>query len=230
MHTTQAGIDIAKSVFEVALSDTPGVVHERHRLSRERFRRFFSKREATAVLMEACGSAHYWGRELQAMGHQVRLLHPGDVARYRDGNKTDRADAKAVLEAARNAAIDPVPVKSREQQAIAALHRLRQGYMQTRTARINAVRGHLREFGIVIPVPAPRPSRRTRRDRATPRQGGPASFRARATRTRHARSHNAHERSRHRRPNRDGARRLRRRSEPLPLGPRVGRISRTHTT
>jgi transposase len=154
MHTTQAGIDIAKTVFEVALSDTPGEVHERHRLSRERFRRFFSKRETTTVLMEACGSAHYWGRELQAMGHQVRLLHPGDVARYRDGNKTDRADAKAVLEAARNAAIDPVPVKSREQQAIATLHRLRQGYMQTRTARINAVRGHLREFGIVIPVGA----------------------------------------------------------------------------
>lgn len=88
------------------------------------------------------------------MGHDVRLLHPGDVARYRDGNKTDRPDAKAVLEAARNTAIDPVPVKSREEQAIATLHRLRQGYMQTRTARINAVRGHLREFGIVIPVGA----------------------------------------------------------------------------
>ena len=152
VQTTQAGIDIAKAVFEVALSDTPGTVRERHRLSRERFRRFFSRRDATMVLMEACGAAHYWGRELEAMGHQVRLLHPGDVARYRDGNKTDRADAKAVLEASRNTALDPVPVKSREQQAIAALHRLRQGYLQTRTARINAVRGHLREFGIVIPV------------------------------------------------------------------------------
>ena len=76
------------------------------------------------------------------------------MARYRDGNKTDRADAKALLEAARNSALDPVPVKSREQQAIAALHRLRQGYLQTRTARINAVRGHLREFGILIPVGA----------------------------------------------------------------------------
>lgn len=154
MHTTQAGIDIAKAVFEVALSDMPGTVGERHRLSRARFRRFFAGRETMTVLMEACGSAHYWGRELEAMGHQVRLLHPGDVARYRDGNKTDRADAKAVLEAARNAAIDPVPVKSQEQQAIAALHRMRQGYLQTRTARINAVRGHLREFGIVIPVGA----------------------------------------------------------------------------
>jgi len=154
MNTTQVGVDVAKAVFEVAVSDTPGAVRERHRLSRERFRRFFAAHEHTNVLMEACGSAHYWGRELQAMGHQVSLLHPGDVARYRDGNKTDRADAKALLEAARNAAIDPVPVKSREQQAIAALHRLRQGYLQTRTARINAVRGHLREFGVVIPVGA----------------------------------------------------------------------------
>jgi transposase len=153
MNTTQVGVDVAKAVFEVAVSDTPGAVRERHRLSRERFRRFFASHEHTTVLMEACGSAHYWGRELQAMGHQVSLLHPGDVA-SRDGNKTDRADAKALLEAARNSALDPVPVKSREQQAIAALHRLRQGYLQTRTARINAARGHLREFGILIPVGA----------------------------------------------------------------------------
>ena len=154
MNTTQAGVDVAKAVFEVALSDTPGSVRERHRLSRERFRRFFATREATNVLMEACGSAHYWGRQLEAMGHQVSLLHPGDVARYRDGNKTDRADAKALLEAARNSDIDPVPVKSLEQQAIAALDRMRQGYLQTRTARINAVRGHLREFGVVLPAGA----------------------------------------------------------------------------
>jgi transposase len=82
------------------------------------------------------------------------LLHPRDVARYRDGNKTDRADAKALLEAARNQALSRVPVKSVEQQAVVALHRLRQGYLQTRTARINALRGHLREFGCVIPVGA----------------------------------------------------------------------------
>jgi transposase len=113
---------------------------------------YFAQCEPAEVLMEACGSAHYWGRELEAMGHRVSLLHPGDVARYRDGNKTDRADAKALLEAARNEAIDRVPVKTIEQQAIGALHRLRQGYLQTRTARINALRGHLREFGFVIPV------------------------------------------------------------------------------
>lgn len=154
MNTTQIGVDLAKSVFEVAVSHTPGRVHERHRLSRARFRRFFANYPQSEVLLEACSSAHHWGRELQALGHRVALLPPAKVARYRDGNKTDRADAKAVLEAARNEAIDRVPVKSVEQQALSALHRLRQGYLQTRTARINAVRGLLREFGITIPTGA----------------------------------------------------------------------------
>ena len=130
MNTTQIGVDLAKSVFEVAVSQQPGRVQERHRLTRAQFPRFFADRPAAHVLLEACGSAHHWGRTLQALGHRVSLLHPGDVARYRDGNKTDRADAKALLEAARNADIDPVPVKSIDQQAIAALHRLRQGYLR----------------------------------------------------------------------------------------------------
>ena len=154
MHTTQIGIDLAKTVFEVAVSHRPGEVQARHRLSRARLRRFLAECEPADVLLEACGSAHYWGRELQGMGHRVSLLHPADVARYRDGNKTDRADAKALLEAARNAALDRVPVKSVDQQAVGALHRIRQGYVRTRTARINAVRGHLREFGVAIPAGA----------------------------------------------------------------------------
>jgi transposase len=111
-------IDVAKAVFEVAVSRTPGRVNERHRLSRARLRPFFAEREPSEVLLEACGSAHHWGREIGRLGHHVTLLHPGDVARYRDGNKTDRADAKALLEAARNTALDPVPLKSVDQQAI----------------------------------------------------------------------------------------------------------------
>jgi len=156
MNTTQVAVDLAKSVFEVALSRTPGKVHESHRLTRSRFQKFFAEREPVEVLMEACGTAHHWGRTLQAMGHQVTLLPPGDVSRYRDGNKTDQADAKALLEAARNERIDPVPVKSLDQQAVSALHRVRSGYLQTRTARINAVRGHLREVGVTIPSGASR--------------------------------------------------------------------------
>ena len=156
MNTTQVSVDLAKSVFQVAVSHAPGRVHAQHRLSRGGFRRFFAGHETVEVLMEACGSAHHWGRELQAMGHEVSLLPPTDVSRYRDGSKTDRADAKALLEAARNRAIDRVPVKSVEQQAVTALHRLRSGYLSTRTARINAVRGHLREFGVSIPLGASR--------------------------------------------------------------------------
>jgi len=154
MNTTQVSVDVAKSVFQVAVSHAPGRVHQQHRLSRSGFRRFFAGHEPVQVLMEACGSAHYWGRELEKMGHHVSLLPPTDVSRYRDGSKTDRADAKALLEASRNRAIDPVPVKSAEQQAVTALHRLRSGYLATRTARINQVRGHLREFSASIPVGA----------------------------------------------------------------------------
>ena len=154
MSKMQIGVDLAKSVFEVAVSTVPGRVQERRRLSRAALTPFFAARPPAEVLLEACGSAHHWGRELQRLGHTVRLLPASDVARYRDGNKTDRADAKALLEAARNEKISRVPVKSLEQQAVVALHRLRQGYLQTRTARINAVRGHLREFGCVIPVGA----------------------------------------------------------------------------
>jgi transposase len=91
MTSMQIGVDLAKSVFEVAVSTVPGRVHERRRLSRAALGPFFAQRPPAEVLLEACGSAHHWGRELQRLGHRVTLLHPRDVARYRDGNKTDRA-------------------------------------------------------------------------------------------------------------------------------------------
>ena len=152
MNTTHLAIDLAKSVFEVAVSRQPGRVHEQHRLSRRGLERFVAQHHPAEILLEACGTAHHWGRTFHAMGHQVRLLPPSAVRRYRAGNKTDRADTKALLEAARNTAIAPVPVKSLDQQAITALHRLRAGYLHARTARINALRGHLREFGVTIPT------------------------------------------------------------------------------
>jgi transposase len=151
MNSTQVAVDLAKSVFQVAISTVPGRVDQHRRLSRERFRRFFAEQPTSEVLMEACGTAHHWGRELEALGHRVRLLPPADVARYRDGNKTDRADAIALLEASRNERIDAVPVKTLEQQALTSLHRLRSAYVADRTARINTVRGILREFGYAIP-------------------------------------------------------------------------------
>lgn len=151
MATTIA-VDVAKSVFEVAVSDRPGRVRERHRLSRSQFSRFVAERRPATVLMEACGMAHFWGRHAQASGHRVVLLPPHAVRPYVGGNKTDRADAKGLLEASRNEGIQPVPVKSIAQQTLGALHRLRSTWQATRTARINTVRGLLREFGITIPV------------------------------------------------------------------------------
>jgi len=116
--------------------------------------RFLADQAPAVVVMEACGSAHHWGREAEARGHRVRLLPPHAVRPYVLRNKTDRSDSKAILEAHRNEAIRSVPVKSVEQHAIASLHRLRSAWMATRTARLNAVRGLLRELGIAIPVGA----------------------------------------------------------------------------
>lgn len=146
-------VDLAKSVFEIAVSDRPGRVSERQRLNRPGFARFFANRPAATVLLEACSSSHYWARQLRALGHDVVLLPPHHVRRYREvGKKTDRVDAKALLEAFRNEEILPVPVKSVEQHSLAAIHRLRSRWMATRTSRINTIRGLLRELGLVIPV------------------------------------------------------------------------------
>jgi transposase len=151
VKNTTIAVDLAKSVFQVAVSDRPGRILEHHRLSRPRFLTFFAQRPPGPVLLEACGSAHHWARQLQALGHAPVLLPPHSVRRYRSGNKTDRADAKALLEAFRNQEIHPVPIKSLDQQALTALHRLRSALLATRTARINTVRGMLREFGVTIP-------------------------------------------------------------------------------
>jgi len=154
--TPIVAVDLAKNVFEIAVSVSPGRVSERHRVSRSRFLRFFAQRLPSTVLLEACGSAHPWARQIQALGHRVLLLPPHRVHPYRDGNKTDQADTKALLEAYRNKEIHPVPVKTVEQQTLAALHRLRSGWTSHRTARINLVRGILRELGFAIPVGARR--------------------------------------------------------------------------
>jgi transposase len=154
MNSTTIAVDVAKMVFEVAVSEHAGQVRERHRFSRERFRRYLGTQPPATLLMEACGSAHYWGRQAQTRGHRVVLLPPHVVRPYVLGNKTDRTDAKGLLEAARNDAAPPVPVKTETQQAIVALHRLRSTWLATRTARLNTVRGLLREFGIVIPTGA----------------------------------------------------------------------------
>ena len=154
MNTTVAapvvGVDLAKNVFQLAVADTAWRVVATHRLTRSQFERWFTNRQVGLVVMEACGSAHHWARRLTAMGIDVQLLPAKYVRAYVKRNKTDSADAAALLEAARCADIVPVRVKSVEQQALQSLHRTRSLWMATRTARINALRGFCREFGIAI--------------------------------------------------------------------------------
>ena len=152
MQSTTIAVDLAKNVFEIAVSRRPGKVAERQRLSRARFLPFFAERQPATVLPEATGSAHHWGRELEKLGHRPVLLPPRAVKSYRQGNKTDRTDTKSLLEAARNEEIRPVPLKTVAQQTMTSLHRLRSAWMATRTARINTVRGLLRELGLTIPL------------------------------------------------------------------------------
>src|SRR5213593_4916255 len=154
MKSTTIAVDVAKEVLEVAVSVRPGQVSEQHRLSRTAFVSFCTNQPPATFLLEACGSAHDWGRRLQTLGHRVVLLPPHATRPYVFRNKTDRTDTRGLLEAFRNEDIHPVPVKSVSQQALAALHRLRSTWLATRTARLNTVRGLLREFGVVIPIGA----------------------------------------------------------------------------
>lgn len=146
-------VDLAKSVYQVAESVRAGEVIQRKRLSREAFSRYVQEQvEPVEWVMEACGTAHYWGRVAQARGHRVLLLHPRYVKPYRRRNKTDRNDCDAILEAARCRGIHPVPVKSHEQQQLQQLHNLRETWKRSRTQRINLLRGIFREMGIEAPV------------------------------------------------------------------------------
>ncbi len=155
MDATTVAVDLAKDIFEVALANRAGRVTERKRLNRRAFERFVeSLPVGTAVIREACGTAHFWGRRCQARDLQVTLLPPQYVRPYVRRNKTDRTDTEALLEAARCGEIRPVPVKTIEQQTLQALHRVRTQWQAARTARINVVRGLLREQGLPVPVGA----------------------------------------------------------------------------
>ena len=149
-------VDLAKDVFEVALANRAGRILEHKRLNRACFRKLLSTQAPALVLFEACGTSHFWARQAIAAGHEVRIIPAQYVRPYRRRNKTDRADAEALIEANRCKGIMPVPVRSVEQQQIQQLHRLREQWKKTRTARINFLRGSLRELGVFIPVGAKR--------------------------------------------------------------------------
>lgn len=144
------GVDIAKSVFQVHGVDSSGAVVVRRQLRRGEVEKFFTGLAPCLVAMEACGSAHYWARQVGALGHAVRLLPPAHVKPYvKRGRKNDAADAAALAEAVTRPQMRPVPVKSAEAQAMVVLHRTRDLLVRQRTTLICALRSHLGEFGIV---------------------------------------------------------------------------------
>jgi transposase len=146
------GLDIAKSVFQVHGVDAAGAVVLRQRLTRSRMLSFFEKKPPCLIGLEACGSAHYWARELSRLGHEVCLIPPSYVKPYVKRQKNDAADAEAICEAVTRPSMRFVPIKSPEQQSILVAHRTRSILTRQRTQLSNAIRGHMAEFGLVAPV------------------------------------------------------------------------------
>ena len=151
MKITTVGIDLAKNVFQVHGIDEHGKAVLKKQLRRDQMAAFFVNLPPCLIGMEACGSAHHWGRKLQSMGHKVRLMAPQFVKPYVKTNKNDAADAEAICEAVGRPNMRFVPVKNVEQQAVLALHRVRQGFVRARTAQANQIRGLLGEFGLIVP-------------------------------------------------------------------------------
>jgi transposase len=151
MNITTVGVDLAKSVFQVHGVDKRGKVMIQKRLRRSKVLEFFVQLPPCLIGMEACSSAHYWARKLREQGHEVKLMAPQFVKPYVKANKTDAADAEAICEAVTRPTMRFVPIKSVDQHAVLSLHRARSGFVKSRTAQANQIRGLLGEFGIVLP-------------------------------------------------------------------------------
>ena len=149
---TTIGLDIAKSIFQVHGIDAAGQVVMRRQLKRRYILKFFEKLPPCLVGIEACASSHHWSRELQALGHTVRLMPPAYVKPYVKRHKNDATDAEAICEAVTRPNMRFVATKTPEQQSCLTLHRTRHLFIRQQTAVINAIRAHLAEFGIVAPV------------------------------------------------------------------------------
>jgi transposase len=143
------GLDIAKSVFQVHGVDGTGAVVMGKRINRSKVLEFFGGLSPCLVGIEACPSAHYWSRELQALGHTVKLMPPSYVKAYLKRSKNDANDAAAICEAVTRPSMRFVAIKTQEQQTGLMLHRTRQLLIQQRTMLSNAIRGHMAELGII---------------------------------------------------------------------------------
>jgi transposase len=151
MKITTIGLDLAKNAFQLHGIDERGRVVLKRQLKRAQVLPFFANLEPCRIGMEACGGAHHWARQFEQLGHTVRLMAPQFVKPYVKTNKNDAADAEAICEAVARPSMRFVPIKTREQQAVLALHRARQGFVKARTAQANQIRGLLAEHGIVMP-------------------------------------------------------------------------------
>lgn len=145
------GLDLAKSVFQAHGMDVAGNSVLRKKLRREQIREFFSSINPCVVVMEACGGAHYWAREISALGHETKLIPAAYVKPFVKRQKNDAADAEAICEAASRPTMRFVAAKSEQQQADAVVFRVREMLVRQRTQIINALRGHLAEFGFIVP-------------------------------------------------------------------------------
>ena len=151
MQITTIGLDLAKNVFQVHGINSAGEVVVKKTLRRVQMRRFFQQLDPCMVGIEACGTSHYWAREITQLGHEVRLMPPAYVKPYVKRGKTDAGDAEAICEAVTRPTMRFVAIKAPEQQAALALHRTRDLFVKQRTQLVNMIRGLLAEFGIDIP-------------------------------------------------------------------------------
>ena len=151
MHPTIVGLDLAKHVFQAHGVDAAGKAVLRKKLRRSELIAFFAKLPSCVVGIEACGTAHYRGRELTALGHQVKLMPAAYVKPYVKRGKNDEVDAEAICEAVTRPTMRFVPIKSAEQQSILMLHRTRDLFVRQRTMLVNSLRGQLAEFGLIAP-------------------------------------------------------------------------------
>ena len=148
-HVTVIGVDLAKTVFQVHGEDKEGQVLFSRRLSRRQFKDFMKKTEPCLVGLEACGTAHYWARELESFGHQAKLINPRRVKAYVIGNKNDANDAQGICEAARSPKVRAIPIKTLAQQDLTLLHNARRLLVKKRTQLVNHLRSQLAEYGVI---------------------------------------------------------------------------------
>lgn len=151
MNIITVGLDLAKNVFHVVCFNERDKEVKKRMLRRHQVLQFFVQLPPCRVGMEACASSHYWGRELRALGHDVKLIPPQYVKPYLRGNKNDYNDARAIAEATTRPAMPGVAIKTVEEQDMQALHRMRSQCLRDRTALSNSTRGLLGEYGIILP-------------------------------------------------------------------------------